>query len=135
MGEQIQLSRKADIFLKMSETRNVEVATLAHIRDLEEYLERRRTEIADMSEDQEQYGEMKDDEVKYLLKEKEIYNQKMEARKETIKKEMEDIGAKIRMLFDTVKGVDHEADIESRMSPAEDMDEEGRRPQGLRTVV
>ena len=78
---------------------------------------------------------MKDEEVMYLVQEKENFKKKVEVKKDKIAHDIEDIDAKIRALVDIVKGLNHVTDVESVVTAEEDKDDEGRRPQGLRTIV
>ena len=129
-----ELLPQAEPFGTMTEDR-VLAATLGHIRDLEELLKNRRNDVECLNKEEEHYIEMKDEEVMYLVQEKENFKKKVEVKKDKIAHDIEDIDAKIRALVDIVKGLNHVSDVESVVTTEEDKDDEGRRPQGLRTIV
>ena len=118
----------------MTEDR-VLAATLGHIRDLEELLKNRRNEVECLNKEEEQYIEMKDEEIMYLVQEKENFKKKVEVKKDKIAHDIADTDAKIRALVEKVKGLNHVTDVESVVTAEEESDDEGRRPQGLRTIV
>ena len=117
----------------MAENRALLIATIAHIRDLEEHQKQRRNEVDDLGDEQEQHREMKESEILYLVQEKENFNKKVEAKKEKIAKDLADIDGKIKYLVEYLKALNQNMDIESVIGQAEDIEE--RKPQGLRTVV
>ena len=85
----------------MNKNKVAVVATLDHIRDLEEEAEKSRNDIADLDSVQREYNNVKDDEVKHLVQEKENFNKKVEAKKETLVKDIADTAAKIKNLMES----------------------------------
>ena len=117
----------------MAYTNSLYVATIAHIRDLEELQQQKKIEVDDLVEEQERYKETRDAEIKYIEQQVHNFNEEIEVKKKKILKHIEYVDAKIKCMVDGINASNHIIDIESVVSPAEDMEE--RKPQGLKVIV
>merc|ERR1712215_544643 len=131
MGVQKKLCDKMDGV--RTGNKSVFMATIEHIRDLEEYQKQKRNEIDDLSEEQEHHKETKDEEMRHLMLEKYTFNQRVEVKKEKIFKDIAEIDSKIQNLVISLKNLNKNLDIENALSKTEVTVE--KLTQGLKTVV